>query len=90
MIKNNTLTADSDNIKIEGHIGTWYVIDQITYDRAPYTLGQLFLLEHEDYGDEAACLIVDSQGNIVMEDVWNGFDDLLDNLDESMEMDKFE
>ena len=80
-LQNRSINADSDNIKIKGHIGTWYVIDQATYD-----IGELFLLEHEDYGDEAACLIVDSQGNIVMEDVWNGFDD----LDESMEFDKFE
>ena len=75
----------SDNIKIDGHEGTWYIIDegdfQITPDvnGEPQTLtAHLFLLESRKFGDEAACLIVDKKKQIVMEDVWNGFDDLED------------
>lgn len=62
-----------ENIKIEGHIGTWYVIDETEWkgERA-------FLLEHETFGDEAACLIVNEKLKIILEDVWNGFDDLED------------
>ena len=59
-----------DHIKIEGHYGRWYVIDEITVDGE-----NLYLLEHETYGDEAACLIVNGNLDIVMDDVWNGFDD---------------
>lgn len=59
----------TDGIVVKGHIGTWYVIDELP-ERG------LFLLEHETYGDEAACVIVDGSGALVMEDVWNGFDDL--------------
>ena len=45
----------------------------------PQTLtAHLFLLESRKFGDEAACLIVDKKKQIVMEDVWNGFDDLED------------
>ena len=36
----------------------------------------MFLLEHQTYGDEAASLIVDQDLNVVLDDVWNGFDDL--------------
>lgn len=80
------ITEKSDHIRIEGHRGTWYVIDEGWFILTPDTdSGQpltipahLFLLEHEVYGDEAACLIVDEHGTIVLEDVWNGFDDLED------------
>lgn len=65
-----------EGIKIEGHVGTWYVIDETVRDGKT-----LYLLEHETYGDEAACLIVDSNKEIVLDDVWNGFDD----YDEAME-----
>lgn len=75
----------SDNIKIDGHEGMWYIIDegdfQITPDvnGKPQTLtAHLFLLESELYGEDAAGLIVNDEKQIVMEDVWNGFDDLED------------
>ena len=79
------LSWNSDGIEIAGHEGTWYVIDegdfQITpdVDGKPETLtAHLFLLESELYGEDAAGLIVTDEKQIVMEDVWNGFDDLED------------
>lgn len=79
------LNWDSDDIEITGHEGTWYVIAEGDYKPAPGTTGDdenasihLFLLESELYGDEAACLIVNEEKKIVLEDVWNGFDDLED------------
>ena len=62
---------NSSHIKVEGHIGAWYAIDSTQMEGKDY-----FLLEHEDYGDEAACLIVTPQGEVVLDDVWNGFGDL--------------
>ncbi len=81
-----TITRASDHIKVEGHKGTWYVIDEgdfvLTPDvdgNRPLTIpAHLFLLEHEIYGDEAACIIVDETGHLILEDVRNGFDDLED------------
>lgn len=65
------ITANTDNIEIKGHYGTWYVID------AKKHKGQeVFLLEHEEYGDEVACLIVTKTGKIKLQDVWNGFEEL--------------
>lgn len=59
-----------DGIKVEGHIGKWYVIDEKEYDGKT-----LYLVESEIYGDEAACLIIDEDFNLVADDIWNGFDD---------------
>lgn len=65
------ITDDDYNIEVDGHIGTWYVIDTEVLDSTKY-----FLLEHEEHGDGAACVIVDGDGKLVLDDVWNGFDDL--------------
>lgn len=77
------ITPTSDHIRIEGHIGTWYVIDHgyFTYTHGESGMPKTarvhcFLLEHEQYGDEAACLIVNGEGSVIMDDVWNGLDDL--------------
>jgi hypothetical protein len=82
---NKMLNWSSGGIEIAGHEGTWYIIDegdfQITpdVDGKPETLtAHLFLLESELYGEDAAGLIVNDEKQIVMEDVWNGFDDLED------------
>lgn len=80
------ITRGSGHIRVEGHVGTWYVIDDgrfaltpDTADGKPLTIRRhLFLLEHETYGDEAACIIVDEDGKMVLDDVWNGFEDLED------------
>ena len=32
-------------------------------------------MEHDAYGDEAACVIVDERGKLVLDDVYNDFDD---------------
>ena len=64
------LTENADHICVAGHIGTWYVIN------AENIAGEdLFLLESEQYGDEAANLIVDGYGRLILEEVYNGFDD---------------
>lgn len=63
--------VDFDGIKVDGYIGTWYTIDRVI------TQGQLYyLLEHEEYGDETEHLIIDHTGNFILDDVYNGFDDL--------------
>lgn len=60
-----------DNIKVNGYRGRWYVIDETTWKGE-----KVFLLEHELWGDETACLIVNEKLEVILEDVWNGFDDL--------------
>lgn len=78
-----TITRDSDHIKVEGHVGTWHIIDSGVYELTPDENGKpttiratCFLLEHDKYGDEAASVIVDQDGKLLLDDVYNGFDDL--------------
>ena len=73
------IDRDSEHISIDGHVGTWYVIDEGVF-RIPGARGaaRCFLLEHETYGDEAAHIIVSTFGVVLLDDVWNGFDDLLE------------
>ena len=69
--KNNALIhGDSYHIAVEGHIGTWYAIDETEIGGEKF-----FLLEHEEHGDTAACVAVNEQGKLVAEDLWNGFDE---------------
>lgn len=74
---------DSKNIRIEGHTGTWYVVDSLLAKN-----GWLYELENEQYGDESAHLIVDEQGNVVMDDVWNGFLDYQEEYEDDFQLRK--
>lgn len=63
-----------DNIEIIGYIGTWYVIGEEVFDK------KVYLLESEVWGDEVPCLITDENFNVILDDVYNGFDDYEDYL----------
>lgn len=65
-----------DGIEIQGWIGTWYTIDTQVTNHTLY-----LLLEHEEYGDETEHLIIDHTGNFILDEVYNGFDDLDDFLE---------
>lgn len=60
-----------DGIEIQGWIGTWYTINTQVTDHTLY-----LLLEHEEYGDETEHLIIDHTGELILDEVYNGFDDL--------------
>lgn len=77
------ITRTSEHIIVEGHRGTWYVIAEAQFELTLDVNGKSVtiparcsLLEHETYGDEAPCLIVDENGSLLLEDVYNGFADL--------------
>lgn len=83
-IEKRHLNENSQHIHIDGHVGTWYVIEkkdiEVSFNNdKPYTY---FLLEHEAYGQDAAGLIVNEEGKVIVEDVYNGFDDLQTEIDE--------
>ena len=67
------LHEKSDGIQVDGHVGKWYVVGS-----AFYRGKQVFEVEHESFGDEAAHLILDENGQLVKDEIWNSFRDLED------------
>lgn len=71
-----------DNISVEGHKGTWYVLS------SEYGC---YLLEHEQYGEDADAIIVDVNLKVVLDGVKNGWEDYRQyvlNKEEDVEDDK--
>lgn len=58
---------DTDGLAVEGHYGTWHTIDHAEIEGVT-----CYLMEHDEYGDEAACIIVDSTGQLLLEDCYDG------------------
>ena len=53
-----------------GHFGTWHTVE------AKEISGELFYrMEHEEYGDSVASIIVNQNGELVAEDLEHGFDE---------------
>lgn len=65
--KHQIVDMDTDGLAVEGHYGTWHTIDHADIDGVT-----CFLMEHDEYGDEAACIIVDSTGLLLLEDCYDG------------------
>lgn len=61
-----------ENIEIKEYFGRWYEIDRMEHE----TRGTLYLMEHEEFGDEAPCVIIDGDYNAILDDVYNGFLDI--------------
>lgn len=62
------VTEHTSGLSVEGHEGTWHTVDQTELEGERF-----FLMEHEEYGDEAARIAVNESGVLVAEDLWNGF-----------------
>ena len=68
--KDFEMNMDTSGLAVAGYIGTWHTIDHMEVDGHTF-----WLMEHDTHGDEAACIIVDERGKLVLDDVYNGFDD---------------
>ena len=74
---------EKHNIKLEGHRGRFYVISDTVMD-IKGTLKRVYLLENEVYGDEVPCIIIDGDYNVILDNVYNGFDDLRYAIEEEL------
>ena len=68
--KDFEVNRDTSGLAVSGHVGTWHTIDHMEVDGHTF-----FLMEHDTYGGEAACLIVDEHGKLSLSDVYDGFDE---------------
>ena len=66
----------NDEVRFKGYKGRWYVIDKTTWRGKRY-----YLFESTIWGDEAPAIITDETGKVLLDDVYNGFDDLKEALD---------
>ena len=64
------ISFDTTDFHIEGKEGSWLAYDSIRIDGREF-----FLMEHTVYGAEAANVVLDEQGKLVVDDVFHGFDE---------------
>lgn len=64
------ITMETRDYPIEGYNGTWVATDEIIIDGK-----QFFMMESEQYGRNAAAVIIDSDGKFVTDDCTEGFDE---------------
>ena len=63
------ITADTRGFEADGHEGTWHTVDEKEYAGEKF-----FFMEHDEYGSDVAGIIVSEHGQLVAEDLWNGYD----------------
>ena len=68
--KDFEVNMDTTGLAVSGHIGTWHTIDHREVDGAAF-----YLMEHDTFGDDAACIILDERGKLVLDQVYDGFDE---------------
>lgn len=64
------ISMDTADFHIEGKEGNWMAYDNIVIEGREF-----FLMEHSVYGTQAANVILDANGVLVMDNVLQGFDD---------------
>lgn len=64
------VTIQTDHLEVEGKEGTWVAHDSVFVDGIEF-----FLMEHETYGGEAANIIVDKGGKLVVDGVTKGINE---------------
>ena len=72
-----------NNIKLKGYGDTFYIISDTVMD-IKGTLKRVYLLESEVWGDEVPCIIIDGDYNVILNNVYNGFDDLRYAIEEEL------
>ena len=64
-----------ENIKVKGYVGTWYEVDRRTYNGK-----ELIMMENEQEGDELPWLIINTDHEEVLGDVYNSWLDYEESL----------
>ena len=64
------ISFDTTDFHIEGKEGSWLAFDSIIIDGKEF-----FLMEHTTYGSDAAWVVLDEDGKLVVDNVYNGFDE---------------
>lgn len=68
--KSSIVNENTSGMAVVGHIGTWHTIDHKEIDGHTF-----WLMEHDTFGDDASCIIVDERGELVLSHIYDGFDE---------------
>lgn len=71
-LESGGLIKDTVGYEIEGKDGTWEVVDYLLVEGKNY-----FLMEHEQYGTNVAYVVLNQNGKVIVDSVYNGFDDMV-------------
>ena len=63
------ITNQTRGTAVEGHFGTWHTVEEKEIAGETF-----FRMEHDEYGDSVAGIIVNTDGKLVAEDLEHGFD----------------
>ena len=78
------ITLETTDYTLNGRKGLWLAEDMILVDGRPF-----FLLQHQDFGNDAAFAVVDEYGNQAAADSYDGFtDDVIRRIREYLQKEK--
>lgn len=66
------ITLDTTDVEIEQHEGLWHTVDKMEIENEIF-----YLMRHNEYGDSVAAVILNADGELVAQDLENGFDQVL-------------
>lgn len=71
-ISSNTpmINMDTSGLSVDGLVGTWHAIDHTEVEGHTF-----WLMEHDQYGENAACIIVDERGKLSLSGIHEGITD---------------
>lgn len=78
------ITLRTTDYRLKGRKGLWLAEDMLFVDGRPF-----FLLQHQDFGNDAAFAVVDEYGNQAAADSYDGFtDDVIQQIRQFMQKEK--
>ena len=63
------INSQTKGLLVEGHFGTWHTAEEREIAGETF-----FRMEHDEYGDTVAGIIINADGKLVAEDLEHGFD----------------
>lgn len=63
------VTMDTTGVEVEQHEGLWHPVERRIVQNEIF-----YLMRHNEYGDSVGAVIVDSEGNLVAQELEHGFD----------------
>lgn len=67
--EDSMITLDTTDVEIEQHEGLWHTVDKMEIENEIF-----YLMRHNEYGDSVAAVILNADGELVAQDLENGFD----------------